>query len=89
MGSAKVDSTSSCIVSPLHWYVVLRTPEPGLYFVNLVVSEKLVGTALLAAETDKPRYSYSLPSEETQRVRSGEVMVLTKRSRPASETRRE
>jgi hypothetical protein len=61
--TATVSSTSSCLVVPIHGELIAVVPNPGIYFINIYVDDRLVGTTLLPAETDRPKFSYSLPRE--------------------------
>jgi len=77
---ATVESSSSCRTTSVQGEVVALVPTPGWYFVNVHVDDRLVGTAVLAAETDEPRFSYSLSKESIARIDAGELVVLLKRS---------
>jgi len=79
--TATVESRSSCIVTPVHGEVIALVPAPGWYFVNVSVDDRRLGTTVLAAETDRPRYSYDLADEILAQVSAGELFVLLKRSR--------
>lgn len=81
IGSKAVDSTSSCIVVPIHGELIAVVPSPGIYFVNAYVDGRLTGTTVLAAEGDTPRYSFNLPSDDLARVKAGELLLLLKRSK--------
>ncbi len=81
--TATVDSTSSCIVTQIHGEVIMLIPKPGIYFINALVDELFIGSLLLFAETDKPEYSYRLREVDAERVRAGELLVLSKRSEEA------
>lgn len=83
IGTATVDSTSSCLVTEIHGEVMMLIPKPGIYIINALADELLLGSLLLFAETDEPEYSYRLRVEDTERVRAGELLVLAKRSQEA------
>jgi hypothetical protein len=82
IASATVESTSSCRVTPVQGEVIALVPAPGWYFVNVHIDDRLVGTMVLAAETDECRFSYTLPKESVARIGAGELIVLLKRSQP-------
>ena len=79
--TATVESRSSCIVTPVHGEVIALVPVPGWYFVNVYVDDRRLGTTVLAAETDHPRFSYNLAEGILARVAAGELFILLKRSR--------
>lgn len=79
--SITVEETSECIITPVYGKFIAKIPEPGFYFFNLYVDDQFVSSILLIAETDKPKYSYSLCEEGLKRVMAGELLVLAKRSR--------
>lgn len=81
--STTVKGTSECIVTPVYGEFVVKIPEPGVYFFNLYVDDQFLSSILLAAETDKPKYSYSLSEEDLEDVGSGELLILVKRSQVA------
>ncbi|MBL0351128.1 MAG: hypothetical protein IPP68_12290 [Elusimicrobia bacterium] len=74
-------STSSWRVVPIVGEFKVDLPAAGIYFVNAYVGDQLVCSRFLNAETDKPRYSYSLLPEDAQRVAKGEFLMLPRRSR--------
>lgn len=78
--TATVESTSSCIVVPIHGELGAFVPGPGIYFVNVYIDDRLTGTALLAAETDRPQYSYNLDAADAGKVSDGELLILLKRA---------
>ena len=80
IGNMTVTSNSSCNVIPIHGELIPVVPKPGLYFLNVYIDDKLVGSALLAAETDRPLYSYNLEKENLASVAKGELLLLLKRS---------
>lgn len=83
IGSKAVISNSSCIIEPIHAELITVVPKPGVYFVNAYVDEEMVGSTVIAAETEKPRYSYDLPAKDLATVASGELLLLLKRSQRA------
>lgn len=82
--TATVESTSSCIVTPIHGAVTAIIPEPGVYFVNVNIDGRLAGTAWIAAETEKPRYMYSITDSDAARVSNGELLNLVRYAKKAS-----
>lgn len=80
VGSKAVTSNSSCVIEPLHGELITIVPKPGLYFVNAYVDEEMVGSTVIAAETEKPKYSYNLLPKDLASVASGELLLLLKRS---------
>lgn len=81
IATATVESTSSCIITPVYGEREVLISEPGVYFVNADVDGNLVGTDLLFAETDRPKYSYDLHSDALAQVAAGELLILQKRAR--------
>lgn len=79
--TASVEGSSSCIVSPILGDLLLRIPEPGIYFVKNFIDDEFVGAGLFVAETDNPMYSYSLADEQIKKIKSGEIYCLLKRSK--------
>src|SRR3990172_785533 len=79
--TATVEGGSSCFVTPVHGEIVAVVPKPGWYFVNVYVDDQRLATALLAAETDRPQFSYKLAEDILARIATGELFVLLKRSR--------
>jgi hypothetical protein len=77
-------SSSSSIVTPVHGALIATVLEPGIYYLNAYVDERLTGTTLLFAETDRPRYSYMLMPEDLARVANGELLTLMRRARHTS-----
>ncbi len=58
-------------------------PKPGIYIINALVDELVLGSLLLFAEADEPKYSYRLRDVDAERVSAGELLVLAKRSQEA------
>ncbi|GEM_PF-4650257 len=85
MSRDTVESVLSGRAVPIHGELVVMVPKTGIYFVNVYVDEKLVGTAVLPAEDDHPRYSYTLTAPDAAQVAAGELLMLCKRSRQRSE----
>lgn len=81
--STTVKGTSECKIKPVYGEFVVKIPEAGVYFFNLYVDDQFLSSILLAAETDKPKYSYYLLEEDLERVKSGELLILAKRSQVA------
>lgn len=84
LGNTTVTSTSSCIIVPIHGELIGLIPTPGIYFLNAYVDDQLVGSTVLAAETEKPRYSYMPIEEDLARIAAGEPFVLLRRSQQRS-----
>ena len=80
IGEKAVTCNSSCIIEPIHAELIAVVPKPGLYFVNAYVDDEIVGSTIIAAETEKPRYSYNLRANDLASVASGELLLLLKRS---------
>jgi len=80
VASAVVVPTADCIVTPIHGEVIVRIPKPSIYCFNLYVDDQFISSIILPAETNEPRYSYSLIDEDSKRVASGELLALAKRS---------
>ena len=78
--TVSVESRSSCIISPINGNFVVKIPSPGLYFINAYIDDSLTVSWLLVCETEKSKFSYTLPPAETQRVSDGELIMLLKRS---------
>lgn len=78
--TATVDSTSSCMVTPIHGQLETVVSNPGIYFANVYVDDRLIATALLAAERDRAEYSYNLTEADAARVSAGELLILMKRT---------
>jgi len=83
IASGNFEGSSDCIVTPVIGKVLVRIPEPGIYYFNLYVDDQFTSSILLAAETDKPKFSYSLLDENIKSVESGELLILSKRSKQA------
>jgi len=78
--TATVTSTSSFVISPIHGETIIKIPKPGIYFVSVYVNDKRVGTVILAAETDNPKYSFTLMPEQIAQIKKGELLNLLKRT---------
>jgi hypothetical protein len=78
LAKTTIDSDSSCIVSPIHGELIGTLPKAGLYFVNAYVDGQLVGSKVLAAETEQAQYSYRLLNEDAEHVAAGGTFVLLK-----------
>lgn len=78
--SAEIESSSSCIIKPVHCELIVKIPKPGYYFLNAHIDGKLVASTVLIAETDEPRFSYSILEDAKKQVSSGQLMCLVKRS---------
>lgn len=78
--TASLESKSSCLITPVHGRVIIQVPKPGYYFVNLYIDKILAGISVLIAETDKPKFSYSLFPAIEKEVSSGQLYLLVKRS---------
>ncbi|MBT3349902.1 MAG: hypothetical protein HOC91_17890 [Nitrospinaceae bacterium] len=85
--TASIEASSSCIVSPIHGDLIMTVPGPGIYFVKIYIDDEHVGTALLAAETEKPVYSYTLSEDQEKAIAAGQVSVLLKRSESLDEAK--
>jgi hypothetical protein len=79
--SGDFEGSSECLSVPVRGRVVAKIPAPGIYYFNLYVDDQFISSILLPAETDDPKYSYTLRYEDLERIRSGEVFILAKRSR--------
>lgn len=75
-----VESRSSFIVTSVHGNVIIDIPKPGIYFISAYVDDVRTGSIVLAAETDNPKFSYTLLPEQTAQVAKGELLYLLKRS---------
>ncbi len=82
-----VESRSSSVVTELHGDLAFPIPEPGIYFVSLVINESRVATAILPAETPAAEWSYALRPEDTARVEGGELLALLRGSQTEEEAR--
>jgi len=80
IGNMTVTSNSSCNMIPIHGELIPVVPKAGLYFVNVHIDNQLVGSVILAAETDRPLYSYNLEKENLTSVTNGELLILLKRA---------
>ena len=80
MANVVVSPTSDCLLVQIEGDLVVRIPSKGLYFFNIYLNNKFVGSTLLPFEDDNPSYSYALIESDRQRVKSGELMALMKRS---------
>jgi len=81
----EICSTYDCIMNRIHGDLVIKIPEPGVYFVSLYVDEQFISSEILPAETEKPKYSYSLPEDAIRAVSEGELIILVRRSRSQKE----
>jgi hypothetical protein len=81
--SGLFEGSSECIQVPIKGTVIVKIPSPGMYYFNLYVDDQFISSILLPAETDTPEYSYSLLDKDLELIRSGEVFILTKRSKQA------
>jgi hypothetical protein len=52
--NANVVSFSSSMVTPVHGELIASVPEPGIYYLNAYVDDRLTGATLLFAETESP-----------------------------------
>ena len=80
IGNIKVSPTSDCFVVPIEGDLIAKIPSKGLYFFNIYLDGKFLGSTLLPFEDDNPSYSYALRDSDIQRVKSGELIALMKRS---------
>ncbi|MCL4353956.1 hypothetical protein M1349_00600 [Patescibacteria group bacterium] len=78
--TATITSSSSFVISPIHGDMIIKIPEPGIYFVSVYVDDKRVGTVVLAAETDNPKFSFTLMPEQVAQIQKGELLNLLKRT---------
>lgn len=78
--TGKCVSTSPCLTTTFEGTVIIKVPKSGLYFVNAILDGQRLGTKLLAAETTKAKFSYSLRDEDAARVEAGELLLLAVRS---------
>jgi len=83
VASGNFEGSSECIVSPVMGEVKIWIPESAIYYFNLYVDDQFLSSILLPAETDKPKFSYSLLDEHSKAVESGELLILAKRSKQA------
>ncbi len=79
--SVTCEGSSECLVVPIRGNLMIKIPKPGIYFFNLYVDDKFVSSVILPAENDEPKYSYSPLKEDMQHLHSGEVFILSKRSK--------
>ena len=77
--------TSECLAVPVWGDLIVQIPSPGIYFFNLKIDGQFATSSVLNMETDKPQFSYSLLEEDLAKVRSGELLMSTKRSRQKDE----
>jgi hypothetical protein len=80
LASGTFEGSSDCTVAPVQGMRVVSIPEPGIWYFNLTVDDTFIGSVVLPAETDSPKYSYSLRDEDVNRIRSGEVLMLMRRA---------
>lgn len=78
--TTSLESRSSCLISPIHGKFVIHIPQPGYYYLNTYVDNIFTASTILVTETDRPRYSYSLPQEQAKEVTNGQLMLLSKRA---------
>jgi hypothetical protein len=81
--SGLFEGSSECIQVTVRGALIVKIPKPGIYYFNLYVDDQFISSILLPAETDDPKYSYSLLDKDLESVRSGEVFILAKRSKQA------
>ena len=80
IGNMVVSATSDCMMVPIEGDLIARIPSKGPYFFNVYVDDKFIGSSFLTFEDDNPSYSYTLRDFDIQRVKSGELIALMKRS---------
>jgi len=80
ISNTKVTSHSDCFPIPIHGNFIIQIPKAGIYWISLYIDEKLIISSLIIAETEKPKYSYSLREKDVERVKSGEFLVLPPRA---------
>ena len=80
VNTVTIETRSSCISTPGTGEMVIAIQRPGIYFLNLYCDEQLIGTRLLTAEDNRPRFSYTLRPSDAERVENGELLVLSKRA---------
>jgi 20S proteasome alpha/beta subunit len=85
IASHTVEPNWDCIVVPVMGEILIRIPEPAIYYFNLYVDDQFVSSVLLPAETDTPKFSYSLLDDQLEAVRSGQLLILAKRSKQVSQ----
>lgn len=78
--TTSLESRSSCLISPIHGKFVIHIPQPGYYYLNTYVDNIFTASTILVAETDRPRYSYSLLQGQAKEVTNGQLMLLSKRA---------
>jgi len=83
--SGLFEGSSECLQFHVKGTVIVKIPAPGMYYFNLYVDDQFISSILLPAETDNPEYSYTLLDKDLERIRSGEVFILAKRSKQACE----
>ena len=76
--TANVTSKSSFLVTPVVGDSGILIPKPSIYFVNILVDDKRIGTFIFSAETAEARYSYSLLPDTKERVKNGELFSLAR-----------
>jgi 20S proteasome alpha/beta subunit len=82
---AEVNATHDCLVNRIHGNLVIKIPSAGIYFISLYIDEQFITSEVLPAETDKPKYSYSLPEDSIRAVSAGELIILGRRSKSQKE----
>lgn len=76
--SASVTSTSSCSIIEIHSEVISVIPEPGIYFINVMIDGELLASVLYLAETENPEYWYLLTDEDRRKVLEGQLLLTQK-----------
>ncbi|HUV42860.1 MAG TPA: hypothetical protein VMY36_03065 [Patescibacteria group bacterium] len=78
--TATVVSSSSFVISPVDGDMIFKIPKPGIYFVSIYIDDTRIGTAILAAESDNPKFSFTLMPEQVAQIQKGELLNLLKRA---------
>lgn len=76
--TATVISKSSFLVTPIVGNSGILIPKPSIYFVNILIDDKRIGTFIFSAETAEAQYSYSLLPDIEERVKKGELFSLVR-----------
>lgn len=82
--SDTVEANSECLVTRIDGELIVKIPKAGIYFLNVYADDKFITSVLLPAETGKAKYSWSLLDENIKEVESGELLILSKRSKQAN-----
>ena len=84
VAKATVMASADCREVPVQGEIIAQIPKPGFYFFNLYIGDKLLSSTPIPFETDRGQFSYTLTEEGSKLVEAGELLILSKRSQPAS-----